>query len=194
MASGAIIAGLGFVLLRRRLGAAADPRGHTHPHEHDHHHDHGHEHTHSRRHPTHHHGGDGHSPEAGADGHAHGGRWHRHAPEGAASFGQLLALGVSGGIVPCPAALVVLLSALALHRVGFGLLLIVAFSAGLATVLIAIGLLIVHARRLMARVDGRGALVTRWLPMTSAAMITLLGLGMVLQALAATGLLPVRPS
>ena len=57
----------------------------------------------------------------------------------------LVALGVSGGIVPCPAALVVLLSALSLNRVGFGLLLIVAFSVGLAAVLIATGLLMVYA-------------------------------------------------
>ena len=74
------------------------------------------------------------------------------------SLRQLLALGITGGIVPCPAALVVLLSALSLRRVGFGLLLIVAFSLGLALVLIAIGMLMVYARRLVARFDERGPL------------------------------------
>jgi hypothetical protein len=57
---------------------------------------------------------------------------------------------------------VVLLSAVALRRVGFGLFLIAAFSVGLAAVLIAIGLLMVYARRLMARFQGEGRVVTRW--------------------------------
>ena len=77
-------------------------------------------------------------------------------PAGAVSLRELFALGITGGIVPCPAALVVLLSAVALRRVGFGLFLIAAFSVGLAAVLIAIGLLMVYARRLMARFQGRG--------------------------------------
>jgi len=63
----------------------------------------------------------------------------------------LLALGISGGLLPCPSALVVLLSAIALHRVAFGMLLIVAFSIGLAGVLTGIGLLLVYARRLYPR-------------------------------------------
>src|SRR6185295_18860935 len=79
--------------------------------------------------------------------HAHGHGHHRHGHEHShhhdyesvltdrgIRFGSLLALGVSGGIVPCPGALVVLLAAVAMHRVGFGLALIVAFSMGLATV------------------------------------------------------------
>jgi ABC-type nickel/cobalt efflux system permease component RcnA len=94
--------------------------------------------------------------------------------------------------VPCPAALVVLLSAIALQRVGFGLLLIAAFSVGLATVLIAIGLLMVYARRFMARFQGDGPLVRRWLPLTSAATITVFGLAMVAQALVAAGVLHLR--
>lgn len=105
------------------------------------------------------------------------------------SLRQLWALGITGGIVPCPAALVVLLSALSLRRVGFGLLLIVAFSVGLALVLIAIGMLMVYARRLVARFDERGPLVTRWLPLTSSAVMTLLGVSIAVQALAG-GLVP----
>lgn len=101
-------------------------------------------------------------------------------------------LGVTGGIVPCPAALVVLLSAVALQRVGFGLFLIVAFSVGLAGVLIGIGLLMVYARRLMARVEGSGPVITRWLPLTSSATITVLGVAIAAQALIAAGILTVR--
>jgi ABC-type nickel/cobalt efflux system permease component RcnA len=100
-----------------------------------------------------------------------------------------VALGVTGGIVSCPAALVVLLSALSLHRVSFGLLLIVAFSVGLAVVLIAIGLLMVYAQRFMSRFQGEGAMITRWLPLTSAAVITAFGVAIVVQAFVAAGIL-----
>jgi ABC-type nickel/cobalt efflux system permease component RcnA len=105
------------------------------------------------------------------------------------SLRELLALGVTGGIVPCPAALVVLLSAVALQRIGFGLLLIVAFSIGLAAVLIGIGVLMVYARRFMARFQGEGRLITRWLPLTSAAVIALSGVVIAAQALVTAGIL-----
>ena len=87
-------------------------------------------------------------------------------------------------MVPCPAALVVLLSAVTWRRVGFGLLLIVAFSVGLAAVLIALGLLMVYAQRLLARFQGEGRLLTRWLPLVSAMLITLSGVVLIVQALA----------
>jgi ABC-type nickel/cobalt efflux system permease component RcnA len=87
---------------------------------------------------------------------------------------------------------VVLLSALSFHRVGFGLLLIVAFSLGLATVLIAIGVLMVYARHFMSRLRGEGPLLSRWLPLTSAAMVTLFGVAMTIQALVTAGVLPRR--
>ena len=64
----------------------------------------------------------------------------------------MLALGISGGILPCPSALVVLLGAIAVHRVAFGLLLVVAFSVGLAATLTGVGLLVVYARRFVDRV------------------------------------------
>ena len=108
------------------------------------------------------------------------------------SLRAILALGITGGIVPCPAALVVLLSAVALRRVGFGLLMIVAFSVGLAAVLIGIGLLMVYARRFMSRFQGEGPLITRWLPLTSAAVIALSGVVIAVQALATAGILQLR--
>ena len=104
-------------------------------------------------------------------------------PAGTASVRELVSLGVSGGIVPCPAALVVLLSAVSMNRLAFGLLLIVAFSAGLATVLIAIGLLMVYARRFMSRFHNGGRFTTEWLPMTSAAFIFLFGIALMVQSL-----------
>ncbi len=65
----------------------------------------------------------------------------------------LIGLGITGGALPCPSALVVMLSAIALHRIGFGLLLIVSFSLGLAVVLTVLGLLVMRARGLMERVS-----------------------------------------
>ena len=108
------------------------------------------------------------------------------------SYRALLALGVTGGMVPCPAALVVLLSAVALRRVGFGLFLILAFSVGLAAVLIAVGLLMVYAGRFMSRLKGEGPLVTRWLPLASAAFITVLGLIITVRALVGAGVLQIH--
>ena len=131
-------------------------------------HDHAHDHAHSPGH------------EHGAHDHAHGGHDHAHAP---VSLRALVALGVSGGIIPCPAALVVLLSALSIHRVGFGLVLIVAFSIGLAAVLVIIGVLMVYASRLMSRFREDGPWINRWLPLTSSAVMALLGLGIAIQAM-----------
>ena len=100
----------------------------------------------------------------------------------------LLALGISGGLLPCPSALVVLLSAIALHRVAFGMLLIVAFSVGLAGVLTGIGLLLVYARRLFERFPTDGRLL-RVLPVASAAFVTLAGLAITAGALVQAGVL-----
>src|SRR3954454_19597904 len=76
---------------------------------------------------------------------------HHHHDEHDLSRRSLIAVGVSGGLLPCPSALVVLLAAISLHRVGFGLLLIVAFSLGLALTITGIGLLAVLARNVFKR-------------------------------------------
>ena len=108
------------------------------------------------------------------------------------SVRQLVVLGITGGIIPCPAALVVLLSAVALHRTVFGLYLIVAFSLGLAAVLIGMGMVTVYAGRLMSRLHLEGPFLQKWLPMGSAAMITFLGCGIALRSLTTAGLLHLR--
>jgi nickel/cobalt exporter len=104
-------------------------------------------------------------------------------PAQAVGLTQLLTLGITGGIIPCPAALIVLLSAFALHRVGLGFFLIVAFSVGLAAVLIGFGMLMVYARRFMAYLQVDGPLTRRWLPVASSAFIVILGLALAIQAL-----------
>lgn len=101
---------------------------------------------------------------------------------------QLLLLGITGGLIPCPAALVVLLSAITLHRIALGFFLIIAFSVGLAAVLIAIGLLMVHAGRFVSRLNPNADLVHRRLPLLSAAFITIVGIVLIVQALKPVGL------
>lgn len=145
--SGISIVMIGGWMLYRRLRGA----GHGHHH---HHHDHGdHDHHH------------------GPGGHTHS---HHHTAE-TCSTRDLIVLGVSGGLVPCESALVLLLSAIALGRVGLGLILLVAFSLGLAIVLMGIGVLVIYAKHLLpARVGAHG--VFRWLPVVSGAVIVCVGL------------------
>ena len=99
---------------------------------------------------------------------------------------SLLALGVSGGLVPCPSALVLLLSAISLDRLEFGMVLVLAFSAGLALVLTGIGLVCVYARQRFARVSFEPR-IPRLLPVASALAIALAGLLIVLGALRQAG-------
>jgi ABC-type nickel/cobalt efflux system permease component RcnA len=203
IASGLLVAGLGFALfIRRYLSTDSHPDvidQHRHT-DHQHNHDHVHGYEHAR---NHHHGHD--DPHDHTSGAIHRHTWsgghvdehsrgeaHTHAPPrapAAMSLKSLCALGITGGIVPCPAALVVLLGALAIHRVAFGLFLIVAFSAGLAAVLIGFGLAMVYAQRFMSRFAARGPLTERWLPLASSAVITIVGITIALQSLASAGVL-----
>jgi ABC-type nickel/cobalt efflux system permease component RcnA len=115
--------------------------------------------------------------------HAHDDHHHHHQHEHAApSRGSLIAVGISGGLLPCPSALVVLLAAISLHRVAFGMLLIVAFSAGLALSITGIGLVTVFAKQVFKRASFDGRLV-RLLPAASALVILAAGLAMTARAL-----------
>jgi len=165
--SGVMIAGLGLVLLVRRYLGKDELLTHTHHH-----------------HAAHSHDTDGHHHH-----HHHGDEHHHHQHGRPLSLRELLTLGISGGIVPCPAALVVLLSAVSLQRIGFGLLLIIAFSVGLAAVLIAVGMLMIYARQFMSRFQGEGRIVTRWLPLASSTFMVIFGVGLTWQALASAGLI-----
>ncbi len=112
--------------------------------------------------------------------HAHG---HHHAHDhGHGERRSLLAVGISGGLLPCPSALVVLLAAISLHRVAFGMLLVLAFSVGLALAITCVGLVAVLAKRAFARFDSGGRLLSV-LPAVSAFVIVVAGIGMVLRAL-----------
>jgi ABC-type nickel/cobalt efflux system permease component RcnA len=113
--------------------------------------------------------------------HAHG-HHHHHDHDHGYGRGGLVGVGVAAGLLPCPSALVVLLSAIALHRVGFGLALIVAFSVGLAATITTIGLIAVWARRAFSRLSLDGPLV-RALPAGSALLILAVGVGITVNAL-----------
>jgi ABC-type nickel/cobalt efflux system permease component RcnA len=114
--------------------------------------------------------------QAHRDGHGHS---HEHGHHDARG---VLGIGVAAGLLPCPSALVVLLSAIALHRVGFGLALILAFSLGLAATITSIGLLAVLAQRAFRRVSLDGPVV-RAIPAVSALLIVAVGIGITISAL-----------
>jgi nickel/cobalt exporter len=192
--SGLSIVWIGAMLLWRRaraLRAANHHHAHAHPHDHAHDyaqahsHDHAHVHAHAphdhpHTHDDHHHHQD--DQHHGAfththDGHTHthDGHTHTHVPEGEISVRSLIALGASGGLVPCPSALILLLTAISLGRTGLGLILLCAFSAGLAIVLTATGMAVLYAKRLIP--EGRRANhpAIRYMPVFSAAVIVIIG-------------------
>jgi nickel/cobalt exporter len=118
--------------------------------------------------------------------HTRGHDHHHHHSEHELSRRSLVAVGISGGLLPCPSALVVLLAAITLHRVAFGMLLVAAFSAGLALTITGIGLAAVLARGAFRRVSFDGRVVSL-LPTASALVIVAAGLLMTLHALPRVG-------
>ena len=157
---------------------------HLHPHVHDHHpHPHAHDHPHPHEHE--------HEAHLDAHTHSHGGHTHSHLPPGTdgtpVTWRNLLALGISGGLLPCPSALVLLLSAIALGRVGFGIVLVLAFSLGLAGVLTGLGLLLVCTKRLFEGLPVQTQLV-KVLPTLGALAIALLGAVITVRAVMQIGL------
>ena len=162
LVSGLLIVGVGGWMIGVRVRQSR--RRHDHDHGHDDADDH--EGRHGR-----------HSQDAG-----HG---HSQAPVlqagERATLGQLIVLGISGGIVPCPAALAVLLVAVSMGNFLPGVSLVVIFSLGMAAVLVSIGILMVHA----GKFAGKHIAESRWsrlLPIISAVLITLIGVGLTIKA------------
>ena len=166
-----------------------DDHSHDHNHDHDHphddDHDHGHDHSHEHSHDDDH--GHDHSHDHGLT-HSHGGRTHSHVvPPERTGFWGLLSLGISGGIVPCVDALIGLLFAISLGKLVWGLIILCAFSLGLAAVLVAIGILMVMAKPVIERFTGEGIWLQR-LPIISAAVVILLGALLVFKAFNTVGI------
>jgi ABC-type nickel/cobalt efflux system permease component RcnA len=109
---------------------------------------------------------------------------HEHDSEDGHAPRTLIALGASSGLVPCPTALALWLSAIAMHRAMLGLLLVVAFSVGVATTLTAVGLVVLCARNLFARTPAT-ATALKILPLVSAACVAAVGLLLCISSLSA---------
>ena len=208
--SGALIVGIGAWLLTKNMkqyysgGTHSHTHGHGHshdhshehdpPHDHDHDpghdadHDHDHDHPHADDHDHSHDDDHGHSHNHG-DGHthSHGGRTHSHVRSERTGFLGLLSLGISGGIVPCVDALIGLLFAISLNKLVWGLIILCAFSLGLAAVLVAIGIVMVLAKPVIERFTGEGIWLQR-LPIISAAVVILLGAILAFKALNDVGI------
>ena len=154
VASALLVTGIGVWLLQRRLRASWSTGAHNRSHAHSHpHHD---------------------------DTHDHAGH-HHHLPD-RPSLAGLLSLGISGGLVPCPEALVLLMLSISLQRVAFGLALLALFSLGLAGVLIGIGCAMVYAGPAMMKL-GKTDAIARRLPVASAAVVSFIGAAMLVQSL-----------
>jgi len=168
LGSGIFIALLGGRAVAREVRSRL-PFAHHHSHDHPHAHPHAHDHVHLPG--DHHHAG------------------HSHAIPGSAplTFRSAVLAAASGNLAPCPAALVVLLAAISLHRVGYGLALIVAFSIGLAAVLTVLGIAVVRgAAWLVAR--PRFERAARNAPLVTAVAIATVGAVMIGEGFAAQGL------
>ena len=198
LVSGLLVVVIGAAVLRARINPDGG-HGHSHDHGHSHsqatsfsrasfehfldhlrgrdhshgHHDHEHHHHHHHQHHDEHH--------------------HKAAPEDSTvTKRSLIGLGAAAGLIPCPSALVVLLGAISQHEVALGLLLITAFSLGLAGTLTGLGLAVVWARRIVPRLAPRlGTLgwglalrrVAAALPAASALVIVAVGCLLTAQAL-----------
>jgi nickel/cobalt transporter (NicO) family protein len=157
--SGLTICFVGASLLYRRMMHSGS---HAHGHHHDHHHEHAHRDDHPHSHPdlTCHHD-------------------HDHPLLEKITLKSLVSLGIAGGIVPCPSALFLLLSAISLHQAIYGMVLISAFSIGLAGIMVGLGLVAVYARQWLEKIPSLDAL-QRYLPIASS--IVMIAVGFALSA------------
>ena len=161
LASAIMVVALGaWLVVSRGRGALRGVAPHGHDHGHD---DHHHDHDHAGHHHHHH----DRMPTRG-----------------------VVAMGVSAGLVPCPSALIVMLSAISLHRVGTGFLLVVAFSVGLAVALTGIGMAVAGGAAMLGRVPRlvgapMARRAVRLVPVAGALAITLAGVVLTVQAIPA---------
>ena len=156
--SGLLVFFIGISLFKDRLWGFLGWNGSAHSHDHGHTHEHGEdEHTH--------------------DGltHSHGGTEHTHLPPQDISMKSLLGLGISGGLLPCPSALVLMLAAISAGRIGYGLILTVAFSFGLAATLTTVGMLFLFIGNTFGKSTLAGNKLFKVLPVFSAFVVACVG-------------------
>ncbi|MFJ2443062.1 nickel/cobalt transporter [Streptomyces sp. NPDC087658] len=216
VASGLLVTGIGLWLLRAALLNRPTPgHHHHHGHGHSHHHEHGHSHHHEHGHGHgHHHHGDaglrpqtdraertdlshGQGPALAVLTKPHSHTTHRHEPHShpdpaAVTRGGLIGMGIAGGLVPSPSALVVLLGAVALGRTAFGILLVLGYGLGMAATLTLAGLILVRLRDRIDRTVRTGTArrpallrqLARTGPVATSALVLLVGIGLTLRAAA----------
>jgi nickel/cobalt transporter (NicO) family protein len=172
--AGLLVIGVGLWLLLRRLTGQADHfhffGGHHHHHHADaHSHGHGHSHSHSHSH-DHEHSHQGPAPDKAKT---------------TVGWLRIVLMGMGGGIVPCWDAVLLLVAATAMNRVGFALPLLLSFSAGLGAVLVGLGISVVYAYRMGAS-RFRDQRWFQLLPMVSAAFLVAVGIWLCKQAVQMT--------
>ncbi len=179
LVSGIAIAIIGGRALARYI-RGAQPFQHAHVHEHPHAHAHEHPHDHNDIVQAHSHAdGHDHSHPIANDhelSHTHGGTTHSHVVPGSKplNFSSAVWAAMSGGIAPCPAAIILLIAAVNSHRIGYGLLLIVIFGMGLASVLTGLGLAVVRGAVWISS-NAKYERYVRFGPLASAALISIIG-------------------
>jgi ABC-type nickel/cobalt efflux system permease component RcnA len=156
LVSGVVVTGLGVVFLAQRINSARHAREDEHEHEH-------------------------------ADGleHSDGPIRHTHIPqpEGPLRRRNLVALGLVGGLVPSASAILILVGSIAAGRPAFGMVLTVAFGAGMAAVLVGVGVLLVRARSLVERLPSRNlARAMAFAPIVTACVFVIVGVAITVQA------------
>jgi len=189
--AGFIIFIIGIWMLAQRIRGREPFHFHSHDHGHDH--SHNHDASHAHIHPHHHshdknHDHDELKAPVSPDSHQNHDHQHGHESEHVHTQGgkrvnywQLCLLGISGGIVPCPAALAILLASIGVGRLAEGLTYILLFSLGLASALIAIGIAVVGAGKLASRfLDAKK--FARKISIVSAAVIAIIGVGTIVSS------------
>ncbi len=178
--SGIAIAAIGAsVIWRQQRGAARTRHHHDHDHDHGHGHGHGHDHGHDHHNHDHRH----------VDAHtaAHARDLQRHLTGGAVSNSQVVLFGLSGGLLPCPAAFTALLVCMRLKQPVLGFSLVLAFSVGLAAMLVAVGAVAAIGARQAAKHLPAMPRAAAALPYVSGALIVALGAYMALSGWTALG-------
>lgn len=173
--SGLLVFFIGVSLFKDRLFTVLGWKAASHHHGHGHSYEHGHAHSHDghSREREHH----AHDHDHLHDGltHTHGGSTHTHLPPDSVTWKSLLALGISGGLLPCPSALVLMLSAISFGRVGYGLILTFVFSFGLAATLTAVGLIFLYVGKAFSKSSLSENRLIKTLPVFSAFVIACVG-------------------
>ncbi len=169
-----------------RLGVPAS--AHQHAYGHTHAHDHGYGHSDEHDHYDHH----GHSHaychdamDEDAHAAAHAGEVKRQLAKGLVTNADVAWFGFSGGLMPCPAAFAVLLACFHQKAYGLGVVMVAAFSIGLALTLVGVGVLAARVAKALAAQQSGLERFMRWAPYASAAVVLIIGLVVTAQGLAA---------